>query len=233
MITITLDAIYEMIKETPNSDFITTSRFFEQLYEKQGILPSNGHSDASKTLFLITGGIGAGKSTLAHKFVDYFGLFALPFISTDLFYRVHFKDKSEFENDYNKARIMTDERLLALQDANSSFVWETVLSKEKKRSYIETLKKQGYYVVCLFIMADPQVCIKRSNDRTTQGNHFVSAEFIFDRHKKTMASYEWIEEIADTMVLFDNSEQINLVHYKSKEQTYTSNSIPRYLFDII
>lgn len=233
MITITLDAIHEMVKETQNSDFVTTSHFFEQLYANQCIPLTQAHSDSKKILFLITGGIGAGKSTLAYKFVNYFELFELPFISTDLLYSVHFKNKSEFERDYNNARNMTDERLLTLQTANCSFVWETVLSKEKKRCYIETLQKHGYEVVCLFIMADPQVCIKRSNDRTNQGNHFVPADFILDRHHKTVLSYEWMKKIADTMILFDNSEQIRLVHYKSKDQAYTSSSIPEYLIDII
>lgn len=188
----------------------------------------------NKSIYIISGGIAAGKSTLSYNFINHFNLENLPFVSTDVYYSKFFLNDDQFEKYYDKARKFTDERLELYIKNEESFVWETVLSKDKKRKFIEKCKNEGYEIVCLFVgLNNAEEAIKRSKARHLEGDHFVAEEFISDRHKKSIEALKWISNLADTLVVFDNSEMLKLLVYKSESESFLADTLPEWVGDII
>ena len=188
----------------------------------------------NKTLYIITGGIASGKSTLSYNFIKHFDFINLPFVSTDVYYDIFFANNDQFDKYYDKARKYTDERLDLYRESGESFVWETVLSKEKKRVFIERCKKEGYTIVCLFVgLENPHTAVERSISRATDGDRSVSPDFVLDRYNKSLSSLEWISLLADTLVVFDNSNSLKLLLYKSTEEKYLADCLPDWVSCII
>lgn len=188
----------------------------------------------NKTIYIITGGIASGKSTLSYNFINYFNIAELPFVSTDVYYNVFFKNNDKFEEYYNKTRQFTDERLDLYLSKGESFVWETVLSKEKKRNFLEKCKKEGYKLICFFVGVDNiEEVIRRSVNREKEGNHYVPREFIIDRYEKSLESLKWLPSVVDTLAVFDNTEMLKLLIYKSEEENYFSENLPKWLESVV
>jgi len=180
-----------------------------------------------KTVYLITGSIAAGKSSLAYLVIKHFNLLKLPFVSTDNYFRKYFNSSTFFEDNYEKARKYTDMMINELVSRNISFVWETVFSKDKKKKEIKKLKDAGYKIICFFVgVSFVEDTVKRSNNRAKEGEHFVEESFILDRYNKSLTNLPWLVKNVDTVAVIDNTISFRLLYFKSETQEYCSENLP-------
>ena len=188
-----------------------------------------------KTIYLISGSIAAGKSTIAYNFVNYFKMTDLPFVSTDVYYKVFFeKLDGDFDTKYNMARKFTDKTLDRYINEGQSFIWETVLSKNKKQIFLKKCVALGYRIICIFVGAPLDYTIKRSIKRTSEGDHSVDLEFLKDRYNKSLDALIWLKDLVDVLSIIDNSTNPKLIYYRDSINTYYSNAnLPDWVKEVI
>lgn len=150
----------------------------------------------SNEIYIITGGIAVGKSTIACNFIRNYDLFSVPFISSNVLYNLKFANKEFSIRDYNRIRDMVNNQLYVCREGKISFVWETVLSKKEKIKYLESCKKFGYNIHCIFVMVENyNVAIHRAKTRNIN-NYRIKNSFIKDRYNKSIKSLLWLFENA-------------------------------------
>lgn len=172
-------------------------------------------SSHAKDVYIVVGGIAVGKSTVASNFIKYFNLYGLPFVSSNILYNIQYEKKEYNEKDYDCIRSVVCNILEECKRLKLSFVWETVLSKSQKISFIENCKKSGYAIHCFFIGLDNvDIALKRSKTRKVN-NYEVSEAFIRDRYSKSMDSFKWIYENVDDLVVIDNTDIPQVVLLKN------------------
>lgn len=232
---ITFNSVYDMVKNYQRPPFVNVNSFFLQKSQTDSDIVSvvkSGGTDFSrsisdsnsKVLYLVSGSIAAGKSTVAYEVVNYFGLQAVSYLSSDSFYKAFF-ESLYFNEGYDKARQLTDILLDYFAKIGKSFVWETVLSKEKKKDYLIQLKELGYTIMCFYVhLKDFSKAIARSESRVQQGYHEVPEDFICDRYNKSKESLSWLLDIADKTVLLENGNVLSLAGYADGEKIYFDSS---------
>ena len=150
-----------------------------------------------------------------------------PFVGTDIFYNLYFSNVSTFEVGYKKARKFTDEILNNYAKNGISFIWETVISKQKKIDFLQRCFDIGYKIICFFVGTDNcEVAVNRTKIRHSEGDHFVPEQFVVDRYKKTMDSFWKIKPLAFKFVVFDNSDEFKLLYYEDKITTFKNTELP-------
>lgn len=183
--------------------------------------------DGDKTVILVSGGIAVGKSTIVWNLINLFDLAKIPYISANKYYDKYFKGKSTFIKDYNAARELTDKELNTFMTNSTTFIWETVLSKSKKRDFIAQLKSRGYKIISFFVGVDDfNISIDRAKKRERLGYYGVKENFIRDRHFKSLKSLSWLYANSDIFIAIDNSEKPNLVFYSDGHSEFTMNAPP-------
>lgn len=86
------------------------------------------------------------------------------------------------------------------------FAFETVGSHPSRIEFLENLKAKGYVVGILFVgTEDPEINIRRVEQRVLLGGHDVQKDKIVSRYERTMALLPRYYEVADFMVIYDNS----------------------------
>ena len=160
-----------------------------------------------KILYLVTGPIGAGKSTYAKCLVNHFGLSSLEYISADIYFQLYFKDVSPTEGKaYANAKQYGYYKLNKAVSQGRSFVWETVVAKIKKLETIKYILAQGYTLKCLYIgMGNHNISIARVAQRHTQGWYSVPECKTVDRYQNSMVYLGELIQLADSMIIIDNS----------------------------
>ncbi|MCM1368082.1 MAG: zeta toxin family protein [Roseburia sp.] len=232
MIDITLDSVRKIEHLYKIESFAFVSEFFNSICKlnKQNVDNSND----GKVIYLITGGIAAGKSTLAYNLITNFHLEKYPYVGTDFFYNLYFSDSVEFEVGYNKARNYTDEILKRYAENGISFIWETVISKQKKIDFLKYCFSLGYKILCFFVGTDNcDVVIKRTEIRHNEGAHFVSVPVIIDRYRKAIDSFVEIKPLISKLVVFDNTDKIELLYYEDNETIFKKIKQPEWLKKVL
>lgn len=162
-----------------------------------------------KILYLITGPIGAGKSTYAKCLIEYFGLSSLEYISADIYYLQYFKGYSPTEGDaYANAKKYGYYKLNKAVSQGRSFLWETVVAKEKKMELIQSILDRGYHLKCFYIGMDGfNIPIARVAQRYEQGWYTVPESKIIDRYQKSMNYLYQLMQLAESMIIIDSSSE--------------------------
>ena len=227
------NTICQLIKEYKKPDFQMVSDFFLRKSLNNAEISAIAHNETyenlkyskdDKTLYLFTGGIAAGKSTIAHEFINYLGLDLLPYISSDSFYKAYYENMG-FEIGYEKARKLTDSMLYIYCENEISMIWETILSKEKKREFLNLIKRKRYSIVCVYVsVANDNLTQKRSNERVACGYHEVPGDFIIDRHKKSTEALKWLMPICDVFCVLENSSDLSLAVYSDNDILYVNKT---------
>ena len=225
---VNLKTIDTILKNQIVLDYEDNLSFLKTIcYQKQ-----KEYNDKSKTIFIISGGIAAGKSTLCYNVVKTIGLYNLPFVGTDVFYERYFKNLSSFEEDYNKARKFTDDVLNELVKEGTSFVWETVFSKEKKMQMLSSIEDAGYKIIVFYVGVDLDIAIERSNRREEKGGNDVDEMFIKDRFHKSNQSLRHLSQLPFDLYVFDNKKELGLVYAHNGSEYYLSNSLPAWAKEV-
>ncbi len=191
--------------------------------------------DSSPQLWVITGGIASGKSTIAYSLIRFFQLETLPYISSDYIYKAFFNDCLDFDFGYNRARTITDKSLSVCINNGISLVWETVFSKDKKKEIIQMFKERGFSINCFYVSVDNiDELNNRSTERTQYGYHFVSSDFISDRYNKTVDSMTWLFPLCDKVCVLQNNTDLLLAAYSDNtvvflDKTHIDSKMRKYI----
>lgn len=178
-----------------------------------------------KTIWLLAGGNGSGKTTFYYNYLNHLGL---PFINAD---------------EIKKAKRLTDEE--AQQDAHQmyadslkkgfSFCYETVFSHPSKLQFIRDAQKVGYQVNLIYIhLEDPQLNVARIHTRVQNGGHDVPEEKVKERIKKLIENVKEAILIADNTQIYNNTgEKHELEATLIKGVVTQKNSSKSWLVDFL
>jgi predicted ABC-type ATPase len=87
-----------------------------------------------------------------------------------------------------------------------SFSFETVMSHRSKVDFMIRADDAGYEVTLYFVCtADPEINIRRVENRVRRGGHDVPHERIVARYRRTLKLLPYAALVARRTVLFDNS----------------------------
>ena len=160
---------------------------------------------ASKQLWILTGGNGAGKSTFFRLFLAPQGI---KLVNADLIAReINPQQPEQFS--YEAAEIAS-RMTRDLLHQNVSFCFETVFSHESKIDFTAEARAQGYEIILVYIHLDtPALNEARVHQRVTEGGHSVPAEKIKSRIPRTMKHIAAVLPLANEARLLDNSSAKN------------------------
>ena len=149
-----------------------------------------------KTLFIIAGANGSGKTTFANEFCK---VNNLQFINTD---EIAKNCKSDIEAG-RKFLQMAREKL----NQNHSFAIETTLSGKYIKSLIEEAKSKGFKVKLIYIfLSDVKENILRVKQRVIKGGHNVNEKDIVRRYFRSKRMFLEVEGLVDSWSLIFNGE---------------------------
>ena len=173
-----------------------------------------------KTLYIIAGANGSGKTTFAKSFASLNDLY---FINADeIAKELDSKDISRYK--VKAGKIFFHEFELNLKK-NKSFVIETTLSGKYLVKYIKKAKKLNFHISLIYLFLEtPKTNILRVKNRVLNGGHDIPTEDIIRRFYRSKNMFwnvykniadEWIiyynsneifEEIADNDIIYDNEK---------------------------
>jgi predicted ABC-type ATPase len=153
-------------------------------------------------LLVIAGPNGSGKSTLTNYLLEAgidFGEYINPdeiAATLDLPEPVRSKQAQAIA-DVQRDRCLT---------SRLSFSFETVMSHRSKVDFMIRADDMGYEVTIYFVCtSDPEINIRRVENRVSRGGHDVPHERIVARYWRTLELLPYAALVARRTVLFDNS----------------------------
>ena len=183
-----------------------------------------------KTLYIIAGCNGAGKTTAAYTILPEIWQ-CQEFVNADEIAR----GLSPFNPEsvaIQAGRLML-ERIETLLEQQKSFAIETTLAT---RSYVQLVRKahaKGYCVQLLFFwLNSPEVAIQRVAKRVAEGGHDIPKEVIKRRYRAGIRNFfELYKDIVDSWIVVDNGhnprkaiatkdEIIDLTNFQYFKQCY-------------
>jgi predicted ABC-type ATPase len=196
---------------------------------------------------LLAGPNGAGKSTLFKALVAHNVLSKnLPFINADVYERNNLGDISDLDARSEAARAWADSERSRLLASRVSFVSETVFSHPSKLTLISQALTNGFLVVLYIVAVDnPELLLKRVEQRVKEGGHAVSADRILSRYPRTLKNLHSAIRMASVSYIYDSSADnvdveatLNLVaiYQPSKggeSVRLFSDTIPRWAHEMI
>jgi len=155
----------------------------------------------TKSLWLLAGGNGAGKTTFYNTFLKPKGL---AFINADEIAKELFSENAE-KNSYQAAHIAEQMRN-DLLDQGRSFCFETVFSHPSKVDFVAKAKALGYCINLVFIHVEhSNLNVGRVLNRVTEGGHSVPEDKIRSRIPRTLKNVATAATLSDNFVVFNNS----------------------------
>ena len=155
----------------------------------------------TKSLWLLTGGNGSGKTTFYNLFLKPKGL---AFVNADEIAKDVFPEDPE-ANSYNASHIagkMREDLLIQ----GRSFCFESVFSHPSKIDFVAKAKALGYCVNLVFVHVDnPELNVGRVINRVIEGGHTVPEDKIRSRLPRTLKHVAVAALLSDYFVVFDNS----------------------------
>lgn len=153
--------------------------------------------------FLITGGIGSGKTSVAARLMP--GL-ELPYVSPDIYFQYLIRCRC-CPNDerYDRARRLCRRRLQWLLDEGQSFVWETVVASRWKWEALSRCTQRYLLTVVFVSVRTPAICLRRARKRAAAGWYEVPEDKVVDSFHRMELAKPRLEGLADEFVVVDNS----------------------------
>lgn len=183
---------------------------------------------ASKQLWILAGGNGAGKTTFYDLFLAPRGL---KLVNADIIAEAINPISPEMVS-YDAAGVAGQIRAELLQKG-ASFCFETVFSHVSKIDFVAKAKALGYEVILIYIhLFTSELNAARVYQRVTEGGHNVPEEKIHSRIPRTMTCIGRVLPLVNQARLLDNScrdnpfEQVAIVHHGRLE--WVSDPLPQW-----
>ncbi len=163
-----------------------------------------------KTLYIIAGCNGAGKTTASYTILPEIWK-CKEFVNADEIA----KGISPFNPEsvaFQAGRIML-QRIDDLLAAGESFSIETTLATRSYVSLIKRAQAQGYTVNLLFFWLDsPQLAIQRVAKRVSEGGHNIPTDVIVRRYQRGIDNFFLLyKDIVDYWTLVDNASNPRII----------------------
>jgi len=188
---------------------------------------------ASKQLWILAGGNGAGKTTFYDLFLAPRGL---KLVNADIIAQA-INPISPEKVSYDAAGVAGQIRAELLQKG-VSFCFETVFSHVSKIDFVAKAKALGYEVMLIYIhLFTSELNAARVYQRVTEGGHNVPEKKIHSRIPRTMTYIGRVLPMVDQARLLDNScrdnpfEQVAIVHHGRLE--WVGDPLPQWAADIL
>ncbi|OGW92737.1 MAG: Zeta toxin family protein [Omnitrophica bacterium RIFCSPLOWO2_12_FULL_45_13] len=169
----------------------------------------------NKTVYIIAGPNGSGKTTFAKLFLpDYVN--CPNFVNADLIAQ----GLAPFEPHAAaiKAGKLVLQQIHEFAKRGVDFAFETTLSGKSYASLLVELKEKGCALHLFFLwIPSPELAIARIKDRVAEGGHNVPAEDVRRRFTRGVNNFfSLYEPLLDSWMLFDNSKAKPILIAKRK-----------------
>jgi len=115
-----------------------------------------------------------------------------------------------------------------------SFAVETTLSGAHYFRLANKLKSKGWKMGVVFIGVETdRTCATRVEERKRSGGHDVPLEDILRRYKRSINHIPTLLEMADYMLIFDNSENYIPLLESTEKQVLISKELPPWLASVL
>lgn len=158
-----------------------------------------------KTLYIIAGANGSGKTTFAKTFSEINSLY---FINADEIAKTLAPDAIT-KHQVQAGRVFFHEMKKRLQD-EKSFVIETTLSGNYLVKYIKKAQERGFIVEILYLFLEkPQTNISRVANRVLNGGHHVPEDDIIRRFYRSKKMFiTTYKVLANRWTVYYNSDEV-------------------------
>ncbi len=181
-----------------------------------------------KTLYIVAGANGSGKTTFAKSFAKLNNFY---FINADeIAKELDSKDISKFKIKAGKIFFQELEKNLNLND---SFIIETTLSGAYLVKYINQAKKLGFYTSLIYLFLEtPKTNILRVKNRVLNGGHDIPTEDIIRRFYRSKNMF-WnsYKDLVDEWVIYYNSNEV-FEEIADKNRVFDNEKYQEFLKDI-
>ena len=155
-----------------------------------------------KTLWVLAGGTGAGKTTFYEQHLKRRGI---PFVNADRIAREVYPEAPE-ANSYRAAIIAEIIRNRGILDGRS-FCFETVFSHPSKVDFLAQAKALGYRIILVLIhLSSADLNKARVSQRVAAGGHQVPSDKVESRIPRTLAHVKQALPLCDHVLVLDNSD---------------------------
>ena len=165
-----------------------------------------------KTLLLITGPIGAGKTLFTTYLLDNGFFKGFEYVNADIYMKLFFQNSVIDEDiQYKKGKEFSYYKINKLVDLGRNFIWETLVVKEDKVNFIKLIKKRGYKIITFFIGVDGYTEeLLRVKRRFDQGWYNVPSEKVINRYNYSLIYLKSVMSVSDYIFLIDNTNTYQL-----------------------
>lgn len=180
-----------------------------------------------KTLYIVAGANGSGKTTFAQSFSSINNLY---FINADEIAKELDKDNiAKYKIKAGKIFFKEFERRLS---CNESFVVETTLSGKYLAKYIQKAKALDFYTLLIYLfLENPQTNILRVENRVRNGGHHVPTQDIIRRFYRSKNMFQHLyKDLVDDWSIYYNSNEI-FEAIADKNQIFDNEKYQQFLKD--
>lgn len=185
--------------------------------------------EKNKTLWIVAGANGAGKTTFVNKYASKLKE-KLLFVSPD---DVAKKIDPSYDGRDGELIAKAGRETIAIQrkllEEGKSFGYETTFSGKRDLKVIEQAQKKGYSVKLVYIGLNSSLSnTMRVKDRVLNGGHHVDPKDIQRRYPKSMENLAKALEKADSAFIYDNSQSKHKIvaRFKERELVKVGKEIP-------
>ncbi len=157
-----------------------------------------------KTLYIISGANGSGKTTFAK---DFSSANSLSFINADeIAKELDSENITKYKIKAGKIFFSEFKRNL---ESNKSFVIETTLSGKYLENYIKKARDLEYNISLIYLfLENPDININRVKNRVLNGGHHIPQDDIIRRYYRSKNMfYNTYKDMVDTWSIYYNSDE--------------------------
>lgn len=165
----------------------------------------------SKTIFVVAGSIGSGKTTITNIILENPFFKDIEYINADMFARQFFDISPDNKANHELAKRYQIYKQKKLIRQGKDFLIELVPTKEKKVEILRDAKiNHSYKIIIFYVYTDNvQINLSRVKRRNEKGDFFIREEEVTSRYDICNKNMPMLESLADELLLINNSADIS------------------------